>query len=202
MARGRIGRGDARRRVLRAAARLFSRKGFAATSVGEIASKAQASPSSIYWHFRGGKDAILLAVLDEAADAFATRTIELVGEAATPALKVDAVLREAQHQMENTPDTLRLLMQMSLERAADNAEVRDRIQAIFERYRAVIAEQLGAAVPDRAGVRAQRMGTVMLATLLGIFLQWQLDPDAVDLDIVFDQLRATARSQLATDPMP
>jgi TetR/AcrR family transcriptional repressor of lmrAB and yxaGH operons len=198
MKRRRFARGDARRRVLRAAARLFSRKGFAATSVGEIASKAQASPSSIYHHFRGGKDDILLAVVDEAADAFVSRTVEVVNAATTPAAKADALFREAQHQMEHTPDALRLLMQMSLERAGDSADVRSRIQGIFGRYREVIANQLGAAVPDRAGTVARKMGTIMLATLQGIFLQWQLDPDAIDLDEVFDQLRATARTQLAT----
>jgi len=194
MTRRRFARGDARRRVLRAATRLFSRQGFAATSMGKIAAKAQASPSSIYWHFRGGKHDILLAVLDEAAETFAGRTVELVREAANPADKLEALFREAQRQMESTPDALRLLLQMSLERADDSPEVRDRIQEIFGRYRDAIAEQLTAAVPDRAGPRAQGAAALLLATLQGIFLQWQLDPDSVELDSMFDQLRTSALS--------
>ena len=59
---------------MRAAGRLFSRKGYAGTSIDEIATAAKASPSSIYWHFKGGKDDLLLAVLEEATS-FYTATM-------------------------------------------------------------------------------------------------------------------------------
>ena len=193
----RFRRGDARRRVLKAAARLFARKGFAGTSVGEIAAKASASPSSIYHHFSGGKDAILLAVLDQASDAFVTRTLARVAEATSPAEKAEAFLVEAQTQMENTPEALRILMQMALERADDNPEVRRRLAGIFARYRDALRRELDTLVAERVADRTPVMATILLGALQGIFLQWQLDPEAVDLDAVFDRLRATVRAQLA-----
>jgi AcrR family transcriptional regulator len=192
-----VRRGDSRRRVLRAAARLFSRQGFAATSVGEIASKAQASPSSIYWHFRGGKDAILLAVLEEAAESFAARIVDSVRAAGSIADKTDALFRETQQQMERSPDTLRLLMQMGLERADRDPSVRRCIRDIFRRFRAVITEELRPALPDRDLPQLEHTATLMLAMLQGIFLQWQLDPDRIDVDAVFDQLSTAVRAQLS-----
>jgi len=190
-------RGDSRRRVLRAAGRLFSRQGFAATSIGEIASKAQASPSSIYWHFRGGKDAILLEVLREAAVSFIERIVGTVRQAETPEQKADALLCEVQQQLERSPDTIRLIMQMALERAGHDASVRRCIQDVFRNYRAAIAAELRTTRPDRDPESLDRVAAIILATLQGLFLQWQLDPDAVDLDAIFGQLRDDVRLQLA-----
>jgi TetR/AcrR family fatty acid metabolism transcriptional regulator len=188
--------GDARRRVVQAAARLFSRKGFAGTSVGEIAARAQASPSSIYWHFKGGKDAILLAVIDEAAESFITSLVDAVRSGSGLDAKVHILFSEAQRQIERGPESLRLLMQMGLERADQHPEVRQRIVEIYARYRGLIADELRAFVPPALQPRADAVAVILLATLQGIFLQWQLDPDGVDLDAVFDHLRATVGAQL------
>lgn len=192
----RFPRGDARRRVLQAATRLFSRKGFAATSVGEIAARAQASPSSIYWHFKGGKDAILLAVIDEAAEAFIHSVVDAARSSSVLEDKVRNLFAEAQRQIERSPESLRLLMQMGLERADQSPEVRRRILEIYARYRALIADELRAVLPESLQSRAGAVAVILLATLQGIFLQWQLDPDGVDLDAVFDHLRATVGAQL------
>ncbi len=165
--------------------------------MGEIAAKAQASPSSIYWHFRGGKDAILLEVLREAADSFIERIVGTVRDAETPAERTDALLQEVQQQLERSPDTIRLIMQMALERADHDASVRRCIQDVFRNYRAAIAAELRAARPDRDPEALDRIAAVILATLQGLFLQWQLDPDNVDLDAIFGQIRDDVRLQLA-----
>lgn len=189
-------RGDSRRRVLKAARRLFARRGFAATTMGEISARASASPSSIYWHFRGGKDDILLEVLKESAGAFVDRVLDAVRDAPDLEAKCEALVNEAQRQMEQNPDTLRLIMQMALERAATDRAIRTRIRDIFERCRTTIAAELRATMPPRPDDHFTHVATVTLAVLQGLFLQWQLDPDRVDLDATFAWMWQRMRVEL------
>jgi AcrR family transcriptional regulator len=61
------GDGSARERLLREAAGLFSRKGYAATSVGEIVAAAGVTKPVLYYHFES-KGGLYLAILKEALD--------------------------------------------------------------------------------------------------------------------------------------
>jgi TetR/AcrR family transcriptional regulator len=70
----------ARARLLRAAADVFDRKGYAAASVREIVEQAGITKPVLYYHF-GSKEGILLAILEEGARQF-QRT--LAGAAGRP----------------------------------------------------------------------------------------------------------------------
>jgi TetR/AcrR family transcriptional repressor of lmrAB and yxaGH operons len=182
-------RSDSRERVLRAAGRLFSRQGYAATSVDEIATQAQASPSSIYWHFRGGKDDILLAVLEETTTQHTETILHAVRQGATLAAKADIFLGAVEKQMRSGTETVRLIMQMALERADADPAVRARIRSIYRKFRAAIVDEMTAEFPGvEAKARAQA-AAIQVGLFEGVFLQWQLDPDDVDLGGVFALLR-------------
>lgn len=56
-----------RETVLRESAALFRAKGFAGTSVGDIARAAKMSPASLYWHFSGKED-LLYELVNAALD--------------------------------------------------------------------------------------------------------------------------------------
>ena len=64
----------ARSRLLDAAIQIFDRKGYAASSVREIAEAAGVTKPVVYYHF-GSKEGLLVAILDEAVRDF-TGTIE------------------------------------------------------------------------------------------------------------------------------
>jgi AcrR family transcriptional regulator len=64
----------ARRRLLEAAIQIFDRKGYAASSVREIAEAAGVTKPVVYYHF-GSKEGLLVAILDEAVRDF-NRTID------------------------------------------------------------------------------------------------------------------------------
>lgn len=182
-------RGNSKERVLEAAGYLFSRQGYSATSVDEIATRAQASPSSIYWHFKGGKEDILVAVLERAAKTYMTRISNQVEEGRTLLEKVDIFLADVRRQMQEEPDTLRLIMQIALERAHSDGNIRERIQNIYRGYRQALVHEMGKMLPGEELRRLERSAFLVVAMLEGIFLQWQLDAEETDIDGAFQLLR-------------
>jgi AcrR family transcriptional regulator len=72
----------ARARLLRAAADVFDRKGYAAASVREIVEQAGITKPVLYYHF-GSKEGILLAILEEGARQFQRALASAVGRPGT-----------------------------------------------------------------------------------------------------------------------
>lgn len=190
-------RSDSRERVLQAARGLFSRKGFAGTSMDEIASRAKASPSSIYWHFKGGKDDIVLAVIEEAADSYTRTILNYVREGTTPEERVERFISAALDHMKAHTETTRLVMQLAIERSREDPAVRDRIRGIYRKFRETIAGEMIAGFPAIDPKLAKRAAAIQIGVFEGIFLQWQLDPDEIDLEGVFALLKFNAKADLA-----
>jgi AcrR family transcriptional regulator len=86
---------NTRERLLGAAMALFARQGFAATGVKQILGEADASFSSLYHHFPGGKDELAAEAI-ETAGLFFQRQVEQVWDAASDLMTaMDAVFRGA-----------------------------------------------------------------------------------------------------------
>ena len=72
----------ARRRLIEAAIQIFDRKGYAASSVREIAEAAGVTKPVVYYHF-GSKEGLLVAILDEAVRDFSSTIDAAVARAGT-----------------------------------------------------------------------------------------------------------------------
>jgi AcrR family transcriptional regulator len=86
--------GNRRQQLIRAAARLFHRKGFAATSTRDIAAKAGMQPGSPFYHFES-KSALLHAVMDEGLRAAGQRQAQALRALQSDATRAAAVAPEA-----------------------------------------------------------------------------------------------------------
>ena len=79
--------------LIRAALKLFGRKGFDGTSTREIAASAKANIGSIAYHF-GGKDGLRLAAADYIIETIQTVAMQAIGDVQPPA--TDSKSAEAQ----------------------------------------------------------------------------------------------------------
>src|SRR5438128_12286168 len=79
-------------RILDAAVRVFSDKGYHATLVDEIALEAETSKGGIYFHFPN-KQAIFLALLDRLAAMLRERIESAVATEARPLVRAETALR-------------------------------------------------------------------------------------------------------------
>jgi AcrR family transcriptional regulator len=93
----------ARERLLRAAADVFDRKGYAAASVREIVEQAGLTKPVLYYHF-GSKEGILTAILEEGARRFERAVERALAHDGTARMRVAALLQEIQALFkENVP---------------------------------------------------------------------------------------------------
>ncbi|MFD7546028.1 MULTISPECIES: TetR/AcrR family transcriptional regulator [unclassified Streptomyces] len=76
---------DTRRRIIRATAALLQQQGYESTSVKRIAGAAQASPSSVYHFFPGGKQELAIEAMHHGAQEFGEMLARGLASAADPA---------------------------------------------------------------------------------------------------------------------
>jgi TetR/AcrR family transcriptional regulator, repressor of fatR-cypB operon len=86
--RERIARRD---EILSAARAVFAEKGFSRATLDEIAARAEFGKGTLYNYFEGGKDALLIAVLDEVFD----EMVDIVENA----FRRSTTFREALHDL-------------------------------------------------------------------------------------------------------
>ena len=138
------GRGGPSRRqdLLLAAAKLFTRKGYAGTSVRDIARAAGMLPGSIYYHFPS-KEALLVAVHHQGVELFRSAVEEALAKApAEPWLRFEgaceahmqALLEGSEYTQVVTPEFSNKL----------SAKVRTKMIADRDEYEAIFIELIGA----------------------------------------------------------
>jgi AcrR family transcriptional regulator len=174
-------------RILDAAAELFSQRGYAGAGVDQLAARSGIAKTAIYYHF-GNKEGLLAAVLERAATTWIDGIQAAAKQAGTPLARLDRALTGMRTMLEEKPWILKLVQILALEVAEEKPEVRATLQSILRRARQAIVtglhEALGVELPN-----AERIAGVMLALLDGVSLGLHLDPDAISLDEVFEEMR-------------
>jgi AcrR family transcriptional regulator len=175
--------------ILQATLRLLAARGVQGTSLDLLADEVGVAKSSILWHF-GSKEELLLRVAERvfeeiargpAREILALRTIEERSEA-TWRFYADTVRRR--------PEIRRLLLHLILETAEGHPELRARLRQLYRGTRALFAEGFRGVVAD--GAERRRLATISVAALDGLFLQWILDPEELDLQALQHDMRGLA----------
>jgi TetR/AcrR family acrAB operon transcriptional repressor len=179
---------ESRRRLIDAAARLFASKGFRETTFIDIAAASGISRGSISWHF-GSKQGLLLAVVE---DLFA-RDGDREASGVHGLDRLPGFLAQAVERMRSEDG--RLLVALLLEALGPHPEIRPAYAAQQRRLRDGIADLLATGSRERSTREAGSLALVVLGALIGMHLQWRIDPD-VDLG---GGVRALA-SLLSRDP--
>jgi AcrR family transcriptional regulator len=168
-----------RAELIEAARTVFLRRGFHRASLDEISAEAGYTTGAVYSRF-GGKDELLLAVLDDHIE----RRLALFAEAARGAADFAEANRQVIHAAvaagRDTPSWTPLLMEFWTH-AAHRPGLRDAVRERHDRQidaLAAIYEELGA----REGITFQRPAREIVqicgALARGLGLERQLAPDA------------------------
>jgi TetR/AcrR family fatty acid metabolism transcriptional regulator len=170
-----------RTQLLEAAQRVFSRQGFHAAAVSDVAAEAGVSQGTVY-HYFDSKEALLLAVFTQWETENLHDEIEhaLLAEP-TAAGKLTLIAHVA---AERVASSLQLL-EASVEfwsHIPRNAQIRKGFKRMFERMAADVASviQQGIVAGEFRAVDAGVTARLLIATYDGLVLQWLADKKGID----------------------
>jgi len=176
--------------ILDATLQSLATRGIHGTSLDLIAAEVKVAKSSILWHF-GSKEGLLLRVAERAFSVIEHGPAQEILALPTLRARGEAMWRFYSDALERHPEVRRVVLYLIFASGDQRPELRARLQALYTRMRTLFAAGLRDVIADAA--RRQDLATLAIAALDGIFLQWLLDPDALDLDALHRQIRLMSR---------
>lgn len=154
-----------RRRILDASTRLFSEKGFAASSMRELADRAGVALSASYYHFPGKRD-VLLAIMTEAMEHLERGALQVVGRDLPPLRRLPALVEAHVRVHLDEPDRARVA---DGELRALDPPAREEVVANRDRYESYFRTALADGIEegcfsDSLDVPVTAMSIITMAT--------------------------------------
>src|SRR5262245_53998747 len=143
--------------------------------------------SSILWHF-GSKEELLLRVAERVLEEVAQGPAKAMLALPTLEQRADAAWRFFGETLRERPELRRLVLWLIFESVEERPEMRTRLRQLYRSIREMFEAGLREVVPDAS--QRRRLAIITVATFDGIFLQWLLEPDAIDVEAIHDELRS------------
>lgn len=164
---------DKRARILKAAVKVFAKKGFHETKVAEIARAAGVADGTIYLYFKN-KDDVLISVFEENIDQLSARLREDLGSLPDTATKIRHIVRSQLGVIKARRDLAEVL---SVTLRQSNRFLRQFAAPKFSDYLDIIAEVIEAGQRDgevRKDVAPRVVARALFGALDGLLLTWAL----------------------------
>lgn len=169
-------------RILETTARLLASREPDAVSLDRISAEVGVAKTSILWHFGSKKD-LLLAVVDRIFDEFLQSFVAQHPDVGDVGIELRQFLRAYARFLEEQPQINTVLMTLLFDRKL-GPDVRARIAEMYRMFRRTVTDHYtidGQPIPET-------VATAIVAFVDGVFLQWYIDPEAIDVQAVFDAL--------------
>ncbi len=178
----------ARRQLIEdAAARLFARRGYAATTVGDIVAEAGVSKPMLYRHFESKKE-LQMKLLERRRDELAAAPLDsfLQGEG-EPEQRLPAMIDAWFAHVEAHPDSSRMLFTDT----AGDADVQALQHELRRRQRAADVALMRELAPWLPEDELEPLGEIIRSSLTGLALWWLERPEVPRAVVVAAVLRMT-----------
>jgi AcrR family transcriptional regulator len=183
--------------ILAATLRMVATRGVRGTSLDALAAEVGVAKSSILWHF-GSKEELLLRVAERVLDEVARGPVQRILDLPTLEERAEASFRFFAESVRERPEMRRLVLYLIFEAVEERPELRARLQQLYRRIRELY--EAGLATVVREPAMRRRLAIISVAAFDGIFLQWLLDPDAIDLEALHRELRDFGRARRGARP--
>ncbi|HWI71771.1 MAG TPA: TetR/AcrR family transcriptional regulator [Baekduia sp.] len=184
-----------RTKLLQAAARVYAAHGFAGATLDDVAEEAGLTKGAVYGHF-GSKDNLLVALMEEYLAAEIAEQVALFDRDETTWKRPLAGSDQWMHELDETPDAFRLLVEFWLAAGRDE-QLRERFAAGLEALRTTFAQFAADSAAD-AGLpaspaSARHFANVMLGLSLGLGMIRVADGDHLSPELLGTALSVLIR---------
>lgn len=176
---------ESRRKILDAAAEVAGERGYDGTSIAQVSARCGLPASSIYWHFKD-KDDLIAAVIERSFETWLA-AVELPEESTgTPLERATAMAANVAKSLVDAPDFLRLGLMLALERRPTEPRGRTVFLQVRDIAGQKITDVIGELFPDLDEDAVRTLTTYAVAGADGLFVQREINGDAVDLVAMFE----------------
>jgi AcrR family transcriptional regulator len=188
-------------RLLDAALKLISERGYERTSLQAIGDAAGYSRGLVSHRF-GSKEGLLWAVLQRMLAHSGTERLapRLEGRVGIDALH--AVIEALRRSLHAAPDKLRAFYALLFESLGPMEALRPHVAEFHKRQRARVSEWIAAGIAAgavRPDADPERQAALFISAIRGASYQWLIDPEHVDIDAIYDEIKDTVTRSLRKD---
>ena len=180
---------DTRTRILETTGLLLRQRGYHGTSLNDILSASGAPRGSLYFHFPGGKDQLVIEVTRDSVARVTERLGEALAAEKDPAVAVHHIYQSVARMLEDNQFSLGCpIAPVVLDSPTDVPELADLCRSAFEQWIGLLREAfVRAGVPER---RAHALALLVESSLEGLMVIARATRDRAPLWAVADEVAA------------
>ncbi|MBB3235758.1 TetR/AcrR family transcriptional regulator [Phyllobacterium endophyticum] len=179
-----------RARILDVAADLFQRNGYNATSVHDVVRGAATTGGALHHHFATKKALGLAVIAERVAREVDETAIQPIATAPSAAAGIRTVFNGVADVLErNRAVSGCPLNNLALELSLADADFREAVNAVFDRWRAALSSRLRADRPDLDASRSHDLATLVVASYSGAMAMAKASQSAEPLRACAKQLQ-------------
>ncbi|TIN91933.1 MAG: TetR/AcrR family transcriptional regulator [Mesorhizobium sp.] len=180
---------DTRARILETTGLLLRQRGYHGTSLNDILSASGAPRGSLYFHFPGGKDQLVIEVTRDSVAEVSERLTEALAAERDPAVAVHHIYQSVARMLEDNQFSLGCpIAPVVLDSPTDVPELADLCRSAFEQWIGLLRDAfVRAGVPER---RAHALALLVESSLEGLMVIARATRDRAPLKAVADEVAA------------
>jgi AcrR family transcriptional regulator len=190
---------SARRRLIAAATSLVAEQGVGNTSVAAIGERAGMSRGAVNFHF-GSKDDLLTSVAEEVTSDWEARAFQhQIPDDMEFSEGLKVMLEQHKADIVDQSDRFRIFAMLFFEALGPSPHLHEHFARLHRRVRARMAEMLVALQGEgriNADVDPVPFAAFVIGAFRGLAFQYLLDPDEVDIDQGYDEIRDSILARL------
>jgi TetR/AcrR family transcriptional regulator, lmrAB and yxaGH operons repressor len=180
--------------MIETTAGLVHRRGYHGTSLNEILEESGAPRGSLYYHFPGGKEQLVLVATRQGVARITQFLKEIFTEAPDAAEAVRAFIEAAAHELRDSGFVFGCPVAPIILDSPESSALAEICREGLEEWRRVLVEGLGSAGIERG--RARSLATMVVCGLEGGLILARARRDIAPLDAVAEELALIVRSAL------
>jgi TetR/AcrR family transcriptional repressor of lmrAB and yxaGH operons len=189
---------DTRERMIETTAGLVHRRGFHGTSLNEILLESGAPRGSLYYHFPGGKEELVLEAARQGVAIVTQLLKEVLTGSPDPAEGVRAFVEAAAHELRDSGYVFGCPVAPIVLDSPESSALAEICREALEEWQQVLVEGLGSGGIERA--RAESLATMIVCGLEGGLILARARRDIAPLDAVAEELASMVQSALLRSP--